>query len=89
MKTYGFTVILKGIPCLEDEIAERLYKAGCDDSSPFSAGGITGAAFDRDADSLEDAIASAVADVRNAGYEVERVQIDDEELAGLCVSAAS
>lgn len=88
MKTYRFTAILKGISCLEDEISERLYEAGCDDSSPFSGGGITGAAFDRDADSLEAAIASAVADIRKAGYEIERVQIDDVDLAGICVSAA-
>lgn len=83
MKTYGFTVVLKGVPCLEDEIAERLYESGCDDSTPFSGGGLTGAAFAREAVSLEVAISSAVADVRRAGYEVERVMIEDEELAEL------
>lgn len=83
MKTYRFTVILKGIPVIDEEIADRLYEAGCDDCSPFSRDGVTGAGFDREAVSLEAAISSAVADVRRAGYEIDRVEIDQEEVAQL------
>jgi hypothetical protein len=83
MKTYSFSVILKGIHCLNDEIPERLYEAGCDDSSPYSGGGVTGAAFDREAISLEVAITSAISAVRQAGYEIERVEIDSDDAVRL------
>lgn len=81
--TYRFTIILRGIDVMSEDVAEALYEAGCDDSSPGSHGGHAYAAFDRDADSLESAVASAVANVRAAGYGNEHVQIDETDLAAL------
>jgi len=89
MKTYGFSIILKDIPCLEDEIAERLFEAGCDDCSSSSGEGITRAAFDREEESLEKAIATAIRDVRKAGYEVDRVVMDDYDLNALLPAEVS
>lgn len=83
MKTYRFTIFLKDVGAMTEDIAESLYVAGCDDSSPGSHGGQTYAAFDRDANSLESAVASAVANVRSAGYAIDRVQIDESDLAVL------
>ena len=75
MQEYDFTVILAGVPELTDELSERLFAAGCDDGSPSSRGGVTRVAFDRESDSLENAIRSAVANVQAAGCTVERVEI--------------
>ena len=75
MKEQEFTVILAGISEITDEAANALYEAGCDDGSPGSCDGVVSVDFHRDAPTLESAIQSAVADIRKAGYQVERVEI--------------
>ena len=83
MAVFGFRVILHGVDVMTDDIAESLYRSGCDDCSPFSGEGLAGADFDRDAATLEAAVASAVRDVRKAGYEVTRVEMEAQDLAQL------
>lgn len=78
MTCYRFAVILRGLDVINDELADALYAAGCDDGSPFSSNGIAAIGFDREADSLESAIRSAVADVQKAGCVVQRVQIESD-----------
>jgi hypothetical protein len=34
MSTYEFTVILANAPELSEEVADKLFAAGCDDGSP-------------------------------------------------------
>ena len=75
MTTYEFDVILEGEDVLTEEIANRLYEAGCDDSSPGSCNGMVAIRFHREAASLEEAIRSAVANVKAAGYKWAHVQI--------------
>ena len=75
MKEHEFTVILEGISEITDEAANALYEAGCDDGSPGSCDGVVSVDFHRDAPTLESAIQSAVADIRKAGYQVQRVEI--------------
>lgn len=75
MKEHEFTVILDGISEITDEAANALYEAGCDDGSPGSCDGVVSVDFHRDAPTLESAIQSAVADIRKAGYQVQRVEI--------------
>ncbi|MFV2067659.1 MAG: hypothetical protein ACC645_11835 [Pirellulales bacterium] len=67
-------------------MAEQFYAAGCDDGTAASGCGEATIDFDRDAESLESAVASAVANVRSAGYSVARVQIDDQDLARLAIA---
>ncbi len=85
MKTYRFTVYFRGIDYMSEEMADTLYKVGCDDCSPGSHDGRAYADFSRQADSLEAAVASAAANVRTAGYAIDHVEIDDADLAGLSV----
>ena len=75
MKEHEFTVILAGISQITEEAANALYVAGCDDGSPGSCDGLLSVDFHRDAPSLEDAIRSATADIRNAGFQVDRIEI--------------
>lgn len=73
-KTYGFSVVLT-VPALSVEECETLYEAGCDDGTIVTRKGVTFIAFDRKADSLEQAIRAATADVRAAGFDVKRVEM--------------
>ena len=73
-KTYGFSVILPA-HSLSAEECDALYEAGCDDGTIVTRNRITYIAFDRKADSLEQAIRSATANVRAAGLEVKRVEM--------------
>lgn len=84
MKIYDFTLILKGPLELTEEIADELFAAGCDDGTPGTSGGVFSIDFHREAESLEAAIHSAVRNVRSAGYEPERVEIE----AGLLPQSA-
>jgi hypothetical protein len=76
MKKYQFRLILKGSLELTEEIADDLFEAGCDDGTPGTCNGVFSIDFHRGANSLEAAINSAIANVRTAGYEVERVEIE-------------
>lgn len=75
MKTYEFSLVLTA-PDITDEDCDALYEAGCDDGTVVTRGGVTHIAFDREAESLEEAIRSATAQVRAAGFEVRRVEMD-------------
>lgn len=72
MKTYQFTVI---IPDVDDENAESLYNR-CPDSSLGSSNGIPYVAFDREANSLEAAIHSAIEDLRKVGIQPRRIEME-------------
>ena len=72
---YRFAAVLaNGRPT--DEDCDALYEAGCDDGTIVTRNGVTHIAFDRESASLEEAIRSATADVRRAGFEVARVEMD-------------
>lgn len=81
MTTYRFTVVLANLPEISDDLAEALYEAGCDDGSPWSSQGVAAVSFDRKAESFEQAVRSAIADVQRAGCHVDWVKIEPEDLA--------
>ena len=76
MVKYEFTLVLKGSPKLTEEIADQLFESGCDDGTPGTCNGAFSIDFHRTASTLEEAINSAIANVKSAGYMVERVEID-------------
>jgi len=80
MTKYEFTIILRGDIALSEDVADDLYAAGCDDCTPGTCNGVFTIDFHRHADSLELAIQSAVANIRSAGYDVERVEIDAQSV---------
>jgi len=85
MTRYRFRLCFRG-PDMTEDIAEALYEAGCDDCTPGMSDGRPHADFSRDAQSLEAAIQSAVADARRAGCETEHVEIDQEDIAANAAS---
>jgi hypothetical protein len=75
---YDFQLVLGNVNVMTEEIADALYDAGCDDGTAFSSGGVPAVGFSREADSLEEAIRSAIADVNKAGFTVTRAAPADE-----------
>ena len=80
MREYEFTLVLAA-PEQSEGDAQRLYEAGCSDGSISTSGSVTRIDFSRRASGLEEAIRSASADVRTAGFQVAKVQIDPRSLA--------
>ena len=80
MQTYTFTVILRDQSEMTEELAEALAAAGCDDGLAGSSNGVAAVIFDREAESLEQAVRSAVADVQKAGCRAAWVKIEAEDL---------
>lgn len=76
---YEFSLILTE-PEVTDEGADKLYEAGCDDASILTRDGMTRLQFDRHAPNLDEALASAIQGVENAGFTVARVEIERHEI---------
>lgn len=76
MPDHDFTLILAREPS-GDEL-DALFDAGCDDAMFGTTAGVAHAQFDREADTLADAIMSAIESVESvAGLRVVRVEPDD------------
>ena len=76
---YHFTVVLANCDVMTPDLTEALYSAGCDDGTPWSGNGVAAVTFDREAESLESAICSAVADVQKAGCIVKHTIVESPE----------
>lgn len=73
MKKHEFTLILRSDP--SEEEADKLYGIFTD-GTLSTVVGIPQVHFHRQSPSLEEAIRSAIGDVRHAGFEVQRVEIE-------------
>ena len=72
--TFEFAIIASGLDPEADDFFDRFYDAGCDDATiAFQKGHII-ADFAREAESLADAIVSAMQAVKKAGAKVDRVE---------------
>ncbi len=75
MTKYEFTLVLRGESELTEDLAEALFAAGCDDGTPGSCHSIVSVDFHREAESLEQAIRSAVKNLSSAGYQIDHVEM--------------
>ncbi len=82
MHNHAFTLILRGICEVTEDAANEMFEAGCDDGTFCSRDGVALVHFDREAPTLDEAIRTALADVRAAGFDVDRVESD--EFATIC-----
>ena len=76
MNKYHFTLVVSDRVELTESLADALYAAGCDDATPGTCEGVLTLDFHREAASLEKAIQTAIGNLRTAGLEVARVEID-------------
>jgi transcriptional regulator with XRE-family HTH domain len=76
MKTFEFSIIASGLDPKAEDFADRFFNAGCDDATiSFQKGHII-VDFARDADSIDEAICSALDCVEKAGAHVDRIEPD-------------
>jgi len=72
--TFQFTLLVNGPDIQRDDYLDALFEAGCDDALAGSTDGVQYLDFDRESDSLSDAIMSAISDVETIpGVEVVRI----------------
>jgi hypothetical protein len=76
MKTFEFSIIASGLDPEADDFESRFYDHGCDDALVGVSKGRIIIDFTREAETIEDAIASAVENVKTAGATVERIEPD-------------
>lgn len=60
---------------------ERLVEAGCDDSTCYCTSGVWHIGFDREAEHLEDAIRSAMQEVRDCGFTIKHIEVESMQEA--------
>jgi hypothetical protein len=72
-REFDFSIVLSGVDKLTPELEDALFEAGCDDATVSEVNRSILVEFSRRADSLREAILSAIADVRKAGASVSHV----------------
>ncbi len=65
-KDYQFTLILKNVDENTPNLEDSLYEAGCNDALINFRNGTVSLDFDRKANSIDDAVMSAIRDVESA-----------------------
>ncbi|MEQ9586496.1 MAG: hypothetical protein RJS97_00745 [Parvibaculaceae bacterium] len=73
---FDFTLLVDGPDDITEELEDKLFEAGCDDATISVSGGRLSLTFARVAESLKEAIVSAIKDVRRADVGVVN-RVDD------------
>ncbi len=84
MSYYRFSVIVPAARMSHEEVlnaTDTLGDAGCTDASIRGHADGMELLFERSAESLQAAIASAICDVERAGFRVARVELERESIA--------
>lgn len=77
-KRHTFTLLLKGLDVTDVEVADALHAAGCNDALFGTRDSVQYADFDREAENLAAAVASAISQIESvANLRVLRVEPDD------------
>ncbi len=74
-REYDFALIVSGVPTITSEVEDALYNAGCNDATISMQYGLLYLEFSRMANSLQQAIVSAIRNVREAGIGAEVLRI--------------
>jgi hypothetical protein len=84
---HSFTLFFSGADVLDDECLDSLYEAGCDDALFGARDGAQYGAFDREALSFSEALASALRDVISAVPDLRITRIEPDELVTMATIA--
>ena len=77
MMTYDFDLLISGASYDDTLLEEKLFSAGCDDAMLVFQNSIAHLTFSREANTLVEAIVSAISDAEKSGIKVERILPDD------------
>ena len=78
--TFQFTLVLKNVNENTPELEDTLYEAGCDDALIQYRNGAVYLDFDREASSLEEAVVSAIKDVKSVPIIIDVASVAPENL---------
>jgi hypothetical protein len=78
--THNFVLVLRGVTEPNDRLEDALYEAGCDDAILAFRNGVAYLEFDREAESFESAVLSAVRDVEHADHQVRVSHVEPDDL---------
>lgn len=76
-REHDFALIVGGIEELSQHVEDALFEAGCDDATVSMQYGLLYLEFSRSAQSLQEAIISAINDVHKAGIGAQVLRVDD------------
>lgn len=76
MSSYEFAIVATGLPIDGAEWEDSFYEAGCDDALVGLQRGLFVLEFNREADTLAEAVESACADIHRAGATIVRIEPD-------------
>lgn len=79
-KEFDFTLILTGVHELSRSVEDALYEAGCADATLCLRYGRIYADFGRESSSLQQAVLSAIQDVRRANIGADVLRVDTNDL---------
>ena len=79
MTTHTFTLTVDGPDLQAGGLADEVFEVGCDDAMVGRVDGIQIADFDREADTLEEAVLSVVAELESIAR-VTAVRVADDHL---------
>lgn len=68
MNNYHFTVVVRDARANLSELEDKIFEAGCDDALLCSYNDTIYLEFDREADNAEQAVSSALNDIRSLGF---------------------
>jgi len=77
---YNFVLVLSGISEPDNQLEDGLYEAGCDDGTLAFRNAIPYLEFDREAESIEEAVLSAVQDTEHADPRIKVVRVEPGDL---------
>ena len=83
---HDFALIVDGVSELTQTVEDALFNAGCDDATLSMQYGLLYVEFSRAAKSLEEAIISAIKEVRSAGIGAEVLRVDECNLVTMSES---
>ncbi len=76
-REHDFALIIGNVPELTTEVEDSLFEAGCDDATLSIRYGLLYMEFSRTAPSLQDAILSAILNVRNSNTGASVIRVDE------------
>lgn len=76
-REYDFALIVGGVPAITSEVEDALFNAGCDDGTLSIRYGLLYIEFSRRANSLQQAIITAIRNVRDSGIGAEVLRVDE------------
>ena len=84
MTTHTFKLVLVQIDVLTPEVSDAHFEAGIngDDTLVGSRQGVVFVLFERESETLAEAVGSAITQVERAGYKVARIEVEEPAQVG-------